>query len=236
MPETKQENTETIDESVDSDFGAEDTSDQEDNFTPNTDDEGEISDDDSDDSSDDDSEASSTEDDTDPEEDDGEADSLELEDFDGDEPEHKSGERKRIDKLTAQLRAMEEKLATAEEKQPEANKQTEKPKFSRGQLQKAIEDGIDKGDSNLILEVFEYMAESTEQKLRNEYVSEQQKTVKAQEQKVQEWTSLVEDNSYLWEDGETEIYKGARKELDLTNPKSLLKQLATQIYLDPKRS
>jgi len=174
-----------------------------------------------------DGESSSTEEVADPEEDDGEE---ELEKFldEGKDEGKKTGVQKRIDQLTAQIKQLKEKNDELESTVTQSK--NKKPKYTKEQLARAIDDGIAKNDSALVMEVIDYMVTDAKDSLRNEYLEEQKKAHEASTSKQREWSSILQDYSYLW-DGEEELYPNSSKELNLQNANSLLYRLATKLFV-----
>jgi len=147
--------------------------------------------------------------------------------------EHNQGMQKRIDKLTAKNKMLMEKLEEQSIQQNEKSKEG-KPKYTVEQLKGALRQARENGDIDLEMEVLSYMNESTKEELRNEYVSEKTNAQKQQELAVQEWKEVLNQYGYLASDTQPEMYPGARKDLNIQDPKSLLQSLAKELYKDPK--
>ena len=163
-----------------------------------------------------------------------ELDELSLDDFmkpkDSGE-DKKSGVEKRIDKLVAEKNALEEKLNALKE-QVDTPKETSK-KYTRAQLMSAMKDAMENQDTQLMWEIMDYRVKESQEELKNEYLQEQKKAVEQQTSMQREWTSVLEDYAYLADPTEPELYRGARRELNIKDAKSLIYQLANKLYTDP---
>lgn len=159
-----------------------------------------------------------------------EGDELSLEDF-GIKDVKVTGAEKRINRLTAEKRALEDRVKALESNQ---GKKSE-PEYTDTQLASATQKAIENQDYQLLSEIQSYREKRLETKLRNEYIEAQKAVVTPQKEAQKEWTSVLEDYAYLTDDDEDEIYKGSKKELNIKNPKSLFYGLANQLYVNPEK-
>lgn len=220
---TEEEKSEDTEETTEE---SEELGKKEEDFFPKTDEEGEEEGDTSED----------PEEDATSEEDDGKEeliDELSLDDFDElEEPqEKKSGVQKRIDQLTARLKTIEEENATL--KNSTSDKKTE---YSEAQLRKALSKAMDEGDSNLMWEIMDYRISSAEKQAVGKYQKESKEANTKSQKHTKEWISVVEENEYLSDEKEPELYKGSHRELNLSDQNSTVFKLATKLYTDPERS
>jgi len=144
----------------------------------------------------------------------------------------KSGAEKRIDKLVAQLRAAEEKLAKLESQKPEEKK----TKYTRGQLSKAIKDAIENQDADLLMDAIDYRVKEERELAEKEIIANQQKHYQAQQAQTQEWQETLQDFAELVDPNEPEMYVGAHEELDIKNQNSALFRLASNLYTNPENA
>ena len=160
----------------------------------------------------------------------------ELQEFLSEEPEEDKsnltpGAQRRIDRLTAEKRALEEKLAA---RGPTTTDDT--PKYTESQLTNAVNKGIQDGDAQLIMDVFNYKLKQQEKSLEDRYKGEQ---TRLQQQAVQaqgEWAQVVKDYSYLSDKEQPEIYEGSRRDFSLASSSSLLYRLAISLYNNPENN
>jgi len=172
-------------------------------------------------------EESSEDEESDDEEADEEADDEEAdEESEDDTPEVarvKASMQKRIDKLTAKLKAKEAKDKTTkpEEKKPDEGKKA--PEYTREQLKAATKKFMEEGDSDGLFEVMEYMTDKKAKDLKNEYIQEQNKVKEAAQAKEREWQSVV--RHYSNDEDPT---------LDIRKSNSTLFKVAKKFYEDPE--
>jgi hypothetical protein len=208
----------------------------EDDFVPKTDEDGEEGETSSDlekdaDSEQDDESKEEKDESESKEEDLGLEDELSLDDFE-EVSEKKSGVQKRIDKLVAEKKALEERLIRLEEKP----KDKDSPEYSESQLRHAMAKAIEENDANLMYEIMDYRIKKAQ---KEAIEGERKRQVEAQEMQrrhQQEWISVIEENEYLADSEEPELYKGSHKDLNIKNPDSTLYKLATKLYADPERA
>ncbi len=149
-----------------------------------------------------------------------------------DEPK-KSGEQRRIDKLTAEKYQLKDDMAKMQSRL-EALESKEKPssgkQYTDAQLATALKTAMDEGDASLVMEVMNYKVQAAEKKLRTEYQKEQQEQVAQAKSQQAEWTRVVDSYGYLSAKDEPEVYAGSQAELNINNPNSLLRQIALALY------
>lgn len=159
----------------------------------------------------------------------------ELKDFlpEVDSEEEKSNVQKRIDKLTAQLKQLKEENEELKNTvAPEGEKK--KARYTPEQLKGAVSKAIAEQDADLLFDVMQYAVETAKEDLRNEYTGELTKEQEVKKAIAQEWNDVLKRYDYLASPNQPELYQGARKDLDLKNPKSLLFRLASELYTNPQ--
>lgn len=202
----------------------------EDDFLPKTDEDGEEGETSTDLEEDADSEQDDGKEDE-SEEDSGLEDELSLDDFE-EVSEKKSGVQKRIDKLIAEKKALEERLTRLEEKP----KEKDSPEYSEAQLRHAMAKAIEEGDANLMYEIMDYRIKKAQKEAIDGERKKNAEVLELQKRHQQEWSSVVEENEYLADPEEPELYKGSHKDLNIKSPDSTLYKLAMKLYSDPERS
>lgn len=160
-----------------------------------------------------------------------------IEDYLKEGDDKKSGVQKRIDRLTAEKKAAEERIAEFEKKMSDMEeKLTEKeasdifdeklPDYTPQQVNEALQKAVDDGDSRLINEIMDYKVKKGQQEAFKRIEKQRQEAIKKQQAHVKEWQTIVEDFSdYAEED----------KNFDLSNQQSTLYQLAAKLFNDPSR-
>ena len=145
------------------------------------------------------------------------------------EPVHKDGVQKRIDKLTAQLRSAEEERdrLKAERNTPDTK---EIKRYTEDQLKKAFDKAFEDNDKDLMWEIQKEQMKYVKEDLRNEYLNEKKQLVESQKQAVKEWENVVNKYESLASPTEPEIYPGARNELNINDNNSLLKRVALKLF------
>lgn len=139
-------------------------------------------------------------------------------------PEPKDNVQKRIDQLTAEKKALQAQLDQYKTKAPETKGE---PEYTDAQLKKALNDAMEKGDSDLIFEIMDYKAKKVERDLRKAYLDDVNSRQAAEQKIYTEWNDVVTDYSRVWEDeAGKEIYPGAANELDIKKADSLLYRTA----------
>jgi len=134
----------------------------------------------------------------------------------------KASMQKRIDKLTAEKKATEERLARIEAKldKPEAKKEVV---YTKEQLRAATKKFMEEGDSEGMFEVMEYMSRQETKALKDEYLNEQKRIKEDALAKQREWQSVT--MHYSNDEDPT---------LDIRKTNSTLFKVAKQLYEDPE--
>jgi hypothetical protein len=156
------------------------------------------------------------------------ADVNEVEDIFSEEPK-KDGVQKRIDKLTAEKKALAEENARLKAEKGEQPK-TE-PQYTEEQLKRAFNKAIAEGDAELAWEIQQYQFKNLEKNLTNKYLEEQKRVTETQQRVTQEWNNVVQQYDYL---ANEPMYQGSTKELNLKDANSLLYQVALKLFNDPE--
>jgi len=156
--------------------------------------------------------------------------SIETDDLDGRDISEakKPGWQKRIDKLTAKVYELTDKLEKYEGKKVE--EEAEEKVYTEQELFKALKKGMEEGDQELVWEVMKTYNKQTVDALRKEYTNEQKRVAEQIKEQTTEWKYVKDNYSHLSDPDEPEIYKGSRQELDLNDNKSLLFRTATKLY------
>lgn len=135
--------------------------------------------------------------------------------------------QKRIDQLTAQLKELKAENQKLQSKSP-ADKE---PTYTDAQLKAAMKKAFEDGDADLVWDIMDYRNKQTEKSLVGRYEAEKKQAEEQYKSINNEWQKVTMDYSRVWEDEKgREIYAGAKKDLDITNEKSLLYQLAAELY------
>jgi hypothetical protein len=142
------------------------------------------------------------------------------------------GMQKRIDKLTAQKKELEEKLREVEESKPKET-EVKKTRYTKEQLKGAMAKAIAEQDHELMMDIQEYMVEQAKDDLRNEYLGEKTQVVRQNEEAVKEWKDVVNLYGHFGT-ATTEVYPGSKKDLNIQDPKSKLRLLSERLWEDPK--
>lgn len=143
----------------------------------------------------------------------------------------KDGVQRRIDKLVAEKKAKDERIAELEARLNEKVEKKEEPKYTEEQLKRALNKAIAEGDADLVWEIQQYQLKQVKDELKNEYTSEQKRMRETAERIAQEWNNTVEQYQYL---AKEELYPRSTQELDITNQNSLLYQVALKLFTDPQ--
>ena len=138
--------------------------------------------------------------------------------------------QKRIDKLIAETKSKNERIANLEGKLEALTSKDGDSKFTEAQLKTALKKAVEENDTELLWEVIKYDREQTKKSLRDEYREETSKARQVQERNAQEWNDVRSAYQYLSDPNEPEVYAGSRKDLNINNSNSLLVRLATQLY------
>ncbi len=146
--------------------------------------------------------------------------------------EKKDGLTKRVDKLTAEKykdKAMIQELQARLDEREKVSP-TKTKRFTDDQLAEAMIKAHEDGDKELMSVIFKQQSLQIKEDLRNEYEKEQKDRIEAESRNRTEWTEVVKDWGYLADESEAEIYSGSHQELNLNDPKSLLRQIALMLY------
>jgi hypothetical protein len=157
--------------------------------------------------------------------------SLDDLDLDGKEQDKKSGVQKRIDKLVAEKKALEERLDKIEQRST-----SKTPEYTEEQLKRAMEKAMSEGDSSLMWEIIDYRVRKEKESALAEERKRSEEASKAQQRTAQEWFSVVEEYEHFADNSEPELFKGSHRDLNIKDSKSLLMQVATKLYQDPNRA
>ena len=130
----------------------------------------------------------------------------------------KSGVQKRIDRLTAEKKALEARLLALEEKSTKSEKKERV--YSEEELTRASQKAIADGDMALLDEVYKERQKNLEKRLINMYQQEQQSKQQATSAQQVEWKSIVER------------YSSNDPEFDIRNKDSKLFALAKSYFED----
>lgn len=157
-----------------------------------------------------------------------------LDDFLDQGTEIKEGTANRVEHLLGIIKDQNARIEKLESDGPKED--SKKPKYTKAQLNKALATAIEEGDSVLLGDIMDYKVDQMREELRTEYRTEQKRISEANAQRSKEWNEVVANYAYLSDLGETQLYKGSHKELNLKNANSLLYRLSVQLYNDPNRS
>jgi len=144
--------------------------------------------------------------------------------------------QRRIDKLTAEKKALEERLAKVEAQQ--ATKDGKLPKYTDDQLKVALKKGIEEGDSNLVWDIMDHIRKQTKQDLIEMYEGEKRQYTERQQKIDGEWKETVNAYGKYADTKVPEIWSNSHKDLDLKNGTSMLYQIAMALYWnkDPEKA
>ena len=157
-------------------------------------------------------------------------------DVDDIESTRKSGEQKRIDKLTAINHQKDEKITQLEDElallkanaTPAETTKTSKRVYTETELTAAWNKAYDDGDKELMNEIIKVREEQLADKLRQEYKAVQDAEKTVQKKNQENWTTIVDSFDYL---NNLELYPGSTKELSLADPNSLISQVAYALWM-----
>ncbi len=177
---------------------------------------------DEDDSSDEDSEEAET-------------DGTELDEFLKEPPleetpdvEKKSGEQKRIDKLTASNYEKDAEIARLKALPTKADdtKVDVKPKYTNAQLAEALEKAREKGDTSLEVEIMQHISDAKADSVKAEFKAKEEAVLAAQKKSQTDWVNITEMFHY----DEVEMYPGSQTDLNIKDASSLVYRLASELY------
>jgi hypothetical protein len=142
--------------------------------------------------------------------------------------------QKRIDKLTAELKAAREELGALKTSRP-AKDGEDKPEYTEDQLLQATEQAIENKDARLLQEIFNYKVTKVKDDLIKMYQSEQTQT-REQSTKIQkEWNDTLTAYQRYSDQKTPEVYPGSRKDLNLADADSLIYKVSKALYTDPEK-
>jgi len=157
---------------------------------------------------------------------------------------NKDGFKKGLEKLKAerdQAKAenaeLKEKLSRLDgkldllldKKKPDENSEKKSVKLTDKELTDAISQCMEENDAQGMKDVFEYLLQERDEKLRDEYRSEQNQKIAAAQQKQVEWQSIIKDYSKDSYDNEL---LNENPDFNINNEKSKLYQLSEQLYMN----
>lgn len=143
--------------------------------------------------------------------------------------------QKRFDKLTAEKRALEERLARLESQQ--APQESGKlPKYSDEQLQVALKKGMEEGDTNLVWQVMDHVRKQTKQDLIEMYEGEKNAHIQREQKIAGEWQETVDAYKQYADTKVPEIWPNSHKDLDIRNGTGLLYQIAMKLYYNSEKN
>lgn len=144
--------------------------------------------------------------------------------------------QRRIDKLTAEKKSLEERLAKVEAQQ--VTKDGKLPKYTDDQLKVALKKGIEEGDSNLVWDIMDHIRKQTKQDLIEMYEGEKRQYTERQQKIDGEWKETVNAYGKYADTKVPEIWPNSHKDLDLKNGTSMLYQIAMALYWnkDPEKA
>ena len=137
--------------------------------------------------------------------------------------------QKRFDKLTAEKRALEERLQKLEAQQVPK----EKVKYTDDQLKVALKKAMEDGDSELTWQIMDEMRKNTKAEIIEMYENEKKTYVDREAKINSEWKEVVDAYSKYADTKVPEIWPGSHKDLDLRNGTAMLYQIAMRLYHNP---
>lgn len=142
--------------------------------------------------------------------------------------------QKRIDKLTAKNKALEEKLAQLEGKFEKPAK--EEVEYDSQTLKSALKKALETQDVDLMMDIMDYRVTSERKKAEKEYQKRESEQTEQIQRLNREWVDTLKRYGDLWDMKKDEIYPGSKKELDLRRKDSALYQLALRrMQREPQR-
>lgn len=163
-------------------------------------------------------------------------DDDELDDILRDTPkteEDKSKVQIRIDKLSAELKAAKEELASVRaQKEQEKPKDPNAPRYSEAQLKSALKKALEEGDADLAWDIMEERNKIVEQKLIKMYQDEKKAGSEAARKINEEWIDIKSQNIRYVDPKMPEIFPGSREVLNLDDDQSMLYRAAKKLYGD----
>ena len=141
------------------------------------------------------------------------------------------GVQKRIDRLTAEKKALEERLGKLEAQQNQAAGKT--PKYSEAQLKVALKKALDDGDADLAFEIISHINKQSKDELVEMYENEKKQYMEASRQISAEWDETLNAYSKYADTKIPEIWPNSHADLNVREATSLLYQVAMKLYSDP---
>lgn len=147
--------------------------------------------------------------------------------------EDKSRVQLRIDKLTAEKKALEEEVAAlkAQREAPKDGKKTYTPE----QLRTALKKAMDEGDSDLVWDIMQYQRQQDKEDLIKMYNDEKKKGSEVVERVKTEWLEIKAQHAKYVDPKMPELFPGSREALNLDREDSLLYRVADRLYWDKEK-
>lgn len=150
----------------------------------------------------------------------------------------KSNVQKRIDRLTAEIKALREENEQIKTKSDDKVKNAP-PKYTYEQLAYGLEKAITDNDPALARDVFFQGLKQVKEEVKKELIdmyegekkASQSETVKIQK----EWAETILTFDRYSNDSATEMWPGSKRDLKLSDPDSLIYKVAMKLYLDPEK-
>jgi hypothetical protein len=144
-------------------------------------------------------------------------------------PEVTPNVQKRFDKLTAEKKALEERLQKLESQQAPK----EGTKYTDAQLKGALKKAMEDGDSDLTWQIMDEMRKNTKAEIVEMYENEKKSYVDRESKINSEWKETVDAYSKYADTKVPEIWPNSHKDLDLKNGVGMLYQIAMRLYNNP---
>ena len=164
-----------------------------------------------------------------PEEDLSEIDKIIKESEGEEKPEVTPNVQKRFDKLTAEKKALEERLQKLESQQAPK----EGTKYTDAQLKGALKKAMEDGDSDLTWQIMDEMRKNTKAEIVEMYENEKKSYVDRESKINSEWKETVDAYSKYADTKIPEVWPNSHKDLDLKNGVGMLYQIAMRLYNNP---
>jgi hypothetical protein len=153
---------------------------------------------------------------------------------DAEAEEKPSNVQKRIDKLTAELKAAQEELRSFKGQKETARS----PEYTPQQLRQAMKKSLEDGDADLAMDIFDYQLNKMKNDLIKMYTDEREMSVKQQQAIQNEWNDTVSAYDKYADTKVPAIWPTSHKDLNLRDSTSLLYQVALALYTssDPEKA
>jgi hypothetical protein len=145
------------------------------------------------------------------------------------EPEETPNVQKRIDRLSAELKAARAELETMRKEQP-GKKAEEEPVYTPQQLRTALKKAMEDEDADLVMDIIDHRQMQLKKELVKMYSDEKEATIKQAKAIDDEWNQLVTAYDKYADTKVPEIWAGSRKDLSLRDATSLLYNTAMRLY------